>query len=137
MSEETTLLQQIMVKLDKLNDKVSAMESSITGTLQKHSTEIAQLQKEKEQLFGFYNGDIAKMKEEISKNRHNLANLQAAKVTMHDELHRTMDELSDNTRQDFALRLAEELKIKNQNRMQNFILLIVAIVSAYLTWKQG
>jgi hypothetical protein len=77
------------------------------------------------------------MKEEISKNRHNLANLQAAKVTMHEELHRTMDELADNTRQDFALRLAEELKIKNQNRMQNFILLIVAIVSAYLTWKQG
>ena len=120
--------QQILAKLEKISDKISAMESSITGTLAEHSTMIAQAQKEIEQMFKFWNNDFADAQKAIADNRHKIVNMDSVMATLGRELNHTMDELRENTKQDYAQSEVREANLKNHNKNQNLAMAIIGLL---------
>lgn len=144
-TEVSTLLHQVLTKIDRLSDKMSDMETSMNGTLQKHSTEIAQLQKEKETLFTLWNKEFQQAVSDIRDNRHNITNLDGAFHTAIKEMNETMngfqgrlqttiDDLAENTKQDFAKELVAKERLDAHNRNQNIAIVLLTLASVIIAW---
>ena len=137
MSEiDNSLVQQILSKLDKLTENISEMKASIGGTLERHGTQIAQLQKEKEQLFSFWNGDFPKLEKEVADNRHTIKNAEGATHLLTTEVFKRIEDLEMEQKKDTESRIEEHGKIKYQNKVQNGIMFAIAIITVILTYMQ-
>lgn len=146
-NQEETLLLTLITKVDKLSDQMSDMKSSVSGTLEKHSAEIKQLQIEKKQIFTMINGDIKekleKLAGETQDNRHKLKNLDGVAAALAAELKKDMselkqsyketaEELTKNSLADAKRDAEEKGKLSQQNKSQNRMLAIVAVATVVL-----
>jgi len=133
MSEEyATALNAISSKLDKLTEKISGMEKTVTGTLAEHSTRLTRLEEEKKQIFEFINKDIKATDQLSHDNKHRIENLDRNNVSMAKELTAMMDELRKNTTEDLVARKVGEDRINSHNKLQNWVMTALGLALSAL-----
>jgi len=129
MSEEYgNALNNISIKIDKLTEKISQMEKSITGTLSEHATRLTRLEEEKKQIFEFINKDIKATDQLAHDNKHCIENLDRENVSMTSKLTNMMDELRKNTTNDLIEKEVKQKEMEIHNKRQNYVMTVLGLI---------
>jgi len=132
MSDDNLILRDLIGKIETLTSTVSEMKSSVTGTLAEHSTAIVQLQKEKVQLFDFFNNDCKDVSKSVVTIKNSLKNLEKEVEDLEKDVNKGLEESRNNTTANKANVAKEQARAKSWRRNEAIAILLLMALGAWV-----